>query len=368
MKILSVTRRKLAIIAISVFVLIAVPLLMNDCFKKVVSRDGIISEANAADGIGKGRKGEGTGQKGSEGKGIKGGKKGMQDILEADDDSDRPDWAGGAKELNPHRGDPNPTPGVEKGGMYGDLFIVVRNPVTGAPILVDGEYQICLDAACTETVLTVDGEVPEGVTVIEVDFGRASVVRSPEKVTQHALDEVLAAISAATTVTLDPAGRLVIDGKTVDSPLENLALYIAILTGDPKLTDDIRAKAPAAAGDLVAAMLAGGADKTGTITLDFLVYQNVIMGITEADEYFDYSSFVYDRSSHDELYSYFYMSGDTVLSATVNLKDFLEATQPSLTGVSGATLFTIAADDSLQLIDLIHTQIHEGLLPGTVTP
>ncbi|NNC67201.1 MAG: hypothetical protein HKN83_04115, partial [Gammaproteobacteria bacterium] len=238
--------------------------------------------------------------------------------------------------------------------------------VTGAPILVDGEYQICLDAACSETVLTVDGEVPEGVDAQEVEFGRANIVRSPDKVTQNALDEVISKLDASSTVTLDPSGRLVIDGATVDSPLENLALYIALLEGDPKLTDEIVSKLPDSTLDLAASLLAGGADKTGTISVDFVVYLNVIMGITENDTYFNYTTFDYNRSDYDVTYDYFYQSGEEVLSATLNLKDFLDATQPTLSGAEGVTLFSIAADDALQVIDLVHTQIHEAQLPGTI--
>ena len=288
-------------------------------------------------------------------------------IILEDDDSDRPDWAGGNTDLNPNRGTPNPTPGVTKGDDYGDLIVVVRDPVTGAPVLVDGEYQVCVTPDCSQVVLTVDGEVPEGVTPIEVDFGRASVARAPDRVIDHSLDEVLDRLATATTVTTDEAGRLVIDGATVDSPLENLAMYIALMTSDPKLTPEILAKLPGDVLDLAASMLAGGADKTGTISLDFLVYENVIMGVVDSGEFYDFSSFAYDRSDYDVSYDYFYtVDGINVLSATVNLQDYLEATQPTVDGLSGASLFAVAADDSLEAIELIHTQIHDGVLPGTL--
>jgi hypothetical protein len=364
---------QLAVTGVMTAVLFAVPVVLNS-----TAVSGFISLAHAAEtGDTGGHKGAmgankgGQGQKGAGGPGETGGKKGMSKVLEADDgsdDSDRPEWAMGNKQLNPHRGDPNPTPGVKKGEDYGDLYVIVRDPVTGAPVLIDGEYQICLDAGCSETVLTVDGEVPEGVAALEIDFGRASAVRSPEKVSQHALDELIKKLEASSTVTLDPSGRLVIDGVTVDSPLENLALYIALLGGDPKLTEAIINKLPDNTMDLAASLLAGGADKTGTISIDFVVYMNVVAGITQNDTYYDYTDFSYDRSDYDVTYDYNYQSGDQVLSATVNLKDFLEATQPALSDAEGVTLFSIAADDALQVIELIHTQIQDALLPGTVTP
>ncbi len=68
----------------------------------------------------------------------------------------------------------------------------------------------------------------------EVEFGRLSVSRSPNKVSDHSLAEALTTLTVTgAVVTQDAAGRLVItvDGvsKTIDSPLENLALYKAIL-------------------------------------------------------------------------------------------------------------------------------------------
>jgi len=362
--------------AAAAVVLFAAPAAINGYLGDSIVNFDVIAQAQAEEGGDGGHKGSmggnrggGTqGHKGAGGEGSKGGK-GIDKVLEeGDDDSDRPVWAGGDKESNPHRGDPNPTPGDMKGEDFGDLYVLVRDPMTGAPIMVDGEYQVCLDPACTETALTVDGEVPEGVTPIEVEFGRANVVRAPEKVTQHSLDEVLAKLAAATTITVDLAGRLVIDGATVDSPLENLALYDALLSGDPKLTPEVMEKLPADVLTLAAAALAGGADKTGTITVDFVVYQNVIMDIVNNDQYYNYDDFDYDRSSYDTTYDYFYMDGDAVTSATVNLKDYLEATQPALDGAGGITLFSIAADDALEVIELIHTQIHESTLPGTVAP
>jgi len=310
---------------------------------------------------GKGSHGANRGGQGGTGSGGQMGKGAAKVLDAADDDSDRPAWAGGDKELNPHRGTPNPTSGTKKGDAYGDLWVVVRNPVTGEPILVGGEYQVCLDAACTETVLTVGGELPEGVTAAEVELGRSNVVRSPEKVTQHALDEVLTKLTSATSVTLDSAGRLMIDGATVDSPLENLALYIALMTGDSKLTPELLAKLPGDTSALAASLLAGGADKTGEITLDFLVYFNVITGITDTGTYVDYGTFDYDRATtYSGEITYFVQAADgTVTEVTKPILEAVFNNEPytSADG-AGASDFTQAADDALQMIEFIHTQIH----------
>lgn len=89
--------------------------------------------------------------------------------------------------------------------------------------------------------------------VEEVDFGRLNLSRSPEAVLQAAFDEAINAINNANSISLDSAGRLLLtstvysetemtttsDGcaipvattvvKAIDSPLENLALYVKLM-------------------------------------------------------------------------------------------------------------------------------------------
>jgi len=320
-------------------------------------------------GSGGGHGGKGTSGGGGQGQqGFMGGKsidekvfRGGKSTLSVDDDSDRPPWAGGNKELNPHRGNPNPTPGVKKGDDYGDLWVVVRDPLTGEPILVNGEYQVCLDTACTQIVITVEGELPEGVDAAEVEFGRANIVRSPDKVTEKALDEVISKLEVATTVTLDTAGRLVIDGVTVDSPLENLALYIAIMKADPVLQPFID-KLPEPLPMVAVGALAGAADKTGTVTVDFVAYFNVLADIVDKGEFVDYSAFDYSR---DVVYS-----GDiTYFVQDPVTGDVTTVTEPILEAVFGGESYTWdsnvgisdfaqAVDDALQVIEFTHTQVH----------
>ena len=255
--------------------------------------------------------------------------------------------------------------------------MLLRNPVTGEPITnVDGEYLICLDLACTTTVPTVDGEVPEGVTAIEVEFGRASIGRAPDKVTDHALDEALSKLTAdGAVISVDESGRIVItiNGvvSTIDSPLENLALYIDLMTG---LASDATSATETALGDLAtletaASLLGATADKTGDISIDFISYYNVIVDVVESGEFYDFTSFGYDRDFPTD-YSYFYTldGGVTVLSATLNINDYLTAINGALPTDGGAILFTSAADDAVEVIELLHTQIYDQILPGTVSP
>lgn len=88
--------------------------------------------------------------------------------------------------------------------------------------------------------------------VDEVHFGRLNLSRSPEATLQAAFDEAISAINNATSISRDAAGRLLLtttifdefmtlDGETctlmeletrtkaIDSPLENLALYVKLM-------------------------------------------------------------------------------------------------------------------------------------------
>jgi hypothetical protein len=303
----------------------------------------------------------------------------MDKVLEeGEDDSDRPAWAGGDPTANPHSGGGEGKPagaGTKKGDDYGDLIVLLRNPITGEPIVEDGEYLICLDVACTSTTPTVDGEVPAGVTAIEVDFGRASVGRAPSKVTDHSLEEAIGKITAdGAVISVDDAGRITItvDGvtSTIDSPLENLALYIDLMTG---LASSSTSATEAALGSLAtletaASLLAAVSDKTGDISVDYVVNYNVIVDIVNSGEYYDFSTFSYTRDyPTDYVYNYTLDDGVTILSATLNVNDYLAAVNGSITGDAGITLFTDAADDSVEVIELLHTQIYSEILPGTVT-
>ena len=198
--------------------------------------------------------------------------------------------------------------------------------------------------------------------VQSVDFGRLNMGRAPVSVIAHAFDEAINKMNTATAISLDPAGRLVLtfaddSVKTIDAPAENLALYIAMMTDGDWITEDttpiVNGGPPdgvgPAEGDgpsseprpvlneiaighleglgftnlgdpydgtigadlnnqellLAASLLAAAADKTGSITLDKVVYINFIYGINqlgtlsdgqpEPRNYFDYGGFGYDR-------------------------------------------------------------------------
>lgn len=240
---------------------------------------------------------------------------------------------------------------------YGDLIVIERDkdgvPVLDAfgclqPLDINGNL-ISLDAEC---------EVVDGAAVVEVDFGRLSLARSPEKVRQQALDEVIQAIKDCLKVSLDPAGRLALKykivnpdtgdkevvWKTVDSPRENLALYTQLMKfghlqtacgeiasdrGDettyrpcldsdvdyPKFKSTVKYILPGVSKStdaeplsnrdltLASFFLAGAGDKSGAITVDLVQYINAILDIPNLTnawsdlEFVNYSSFIYKRSN-----------------------------------------------------------------------
>lgn len=100
--------------------------------------------------------------------------------------------------------------------------------------------------------------------VEEVEFGRLNLARAPQAVLDASFDEAVRTINQATDIRIDPSGRLVLtleiydefltnpDGspllvdtveKTIDSPKENLALYLKLMT-DGHLITPARERAP----------------------------------------------------------------------------------------------------------------------------
>lgn len=353
-----------------------------------IAQAGIIAEAHAAeDGGAKSGQGAmgaqrgGKGQKGGSDAGHRGGNKAINDILAGEEeDSDRPAWAGGEKELNPHRGEGSAGGDTQKGGDYGDIWVILRDDL-GNPILdANGNIQPCLDAACTEVIqLTADGELPTEYAddVIAVEFGRLNIARSPDSVLEHSLTEALAKLDDGVfgdTVTLDPSGRLTVDGVTIDSPLENLALYEALLTapavdgvvtlsvttnvegtGDVTYTfsvpEDIRL-------DLAASALAAASDKTGDLNVDEVV--NISKFLDVDDELAALvGDYTYDRTTTFDGVTVWVLveTSPGVFTATeVSILDSVSFnTLPTVDGDdNGIDRFAQAADDSVQVLEYVH--------------
>jgi hypothetical protein len=124
----------------------------------------------------------------------------------------------------------------------------------------------------------------------EVDFGRINAARSPDDVFEAQLEDVVVNLAIADCITLDPAGRLVastvaadetVTTKTIDSPLQNLAIYRQLM-----LTGFLGAAAnpielPGDTLDTAARGLGVGSDKGGEVNVDMVAYLNSIMGLSD---------------------------------------------------------------------------------------
>lgn len=374
--------KKLILAGGTVFAALAIPMAVDS----VAGLDlGGISSARAAEGSGamKGGANKGGANKGGAYKGSQGGKGGESSqkifrIPAAEEDSDRPVWAG-VKGGKAGAGGKPVGAGTKKGDLFGDMVVLLRD-ANGVPILTStGLVQVIAyvydasgnlvplkDASGKLVVIpyNAEGDLESTVTVdgttynvysAEVDLGRLSVGRAPTKVLQHSLDEALAKLTTASAVIgLDAAGRLTVNGVAIDSPLENLALYETYMkTGTlPGVT--------LPAGFNPAALLAAAADKTGTINVDTVVYMNSILGINTGTTYYDFSSAQYDRyttwKNATAPILVLQSDGVTYKVETVNLYDAVfnntNWTDPTASG--GADDFATAADDYLKVIEFVH--------------
>ncbi len=228
-------------------------------------------------------------------------------------------------------GNPGPPPGKGGGGDvpdYGDLIILYRDergvpipspavtvpdPETGLPVdgglcwqpIASGDFPEGWVPPNDRTVVptelvTVDGgwlipvdqyncavEAAFATLTQEVDFGRINEARSPETVFASQLEDVVVKLATADTTSLDPAGRLVASTcgadeptttSTVDSPLQNLAIYRQLM-----LTGTIGTPLPEGADlfDTAARGLGAASDKSGGVNVDMVAYLNQIMGLTD---------------------------------------------------------------------------------------
>ena len=146
------------------------------------------------------------------------------------------------------------------GDVFGDLIHIKRNLETGQPVFVQRWVELPAEVQgygwgyCPIAIYDDQGitrEIPFlpyscdmdpdfAEFIQEVDyFGRLNAGRTKERNNRMHLDEVISNIKAADQLKLDPTGRLmmgydcVVDGdciwSTVDSPMENMALYVRMM-------------------------------------------------------------------------------------------------------------------------------------------
>ena len=264
-------------------------------------------------------------------------------------DSDRP------SDVGPEYGQKGNKGSTDLGSLYGDLYFILRTE-TGTPVYKNGfvqplayvnglpftyeengviiQYVCAIDSEEGELIpntfidkFGVECAFPDDGNVygpMEVEFGRTSIFRSPQKVLDQALEEALSGLSEVediSTLQVDFCGRLYglrPDGteKTIDSPRENMAIYqslmehegydelieICVREGYEVLEEFFRTwdyeYLHCAAG-----CISGANDKTGTLNVNKLEYLNSfknIIGMNPIEDelgklYFNYSQFSYNR-------------------------------------------------------------------------
>ncbi len=364
--------KKLILAGGTLFAMLAVPMAANT----LTGLDlGVISAAQAAEdgGAKKGAANKGGAKKGAAHKGGQG--KGADKIFRAEpsEDSDRPVWAGVKGGKSGGGGKPAGA-GTKKGDLFGDMVILLRD-ANGVPILTaDGLVQVIAyiydatgalvplkDASGNLVVIPYVGdELATSVTLggvtydvygAEVELGRLSVGRAPNKVLDHSLTEALSKLTSG-TITLDETGRLAVNGVTIDSPLENLALY------DKYMTTGSLPGVTLPAGFNPASLLAAAADKYGGITVDTVIYMNSILGINSGSTYYDFSTTNYDRYTtwKDATATVLVLKDGVYVPTVVNLYSavFESTNWVDPTAVGGADDFATAADDYRAVIEFIH--------------
>jgi hypothetical protein len=397
------TMRKTALVAAMTLALTGIATLDNDLYLQT-GFSSVISSVYAGEGSGEkgmGHKGAMGGAQGGQSENDRGGQshKGGKSILEvlAEDEGD-PGGEGNRGFAGGNSGNPSDTgsgkPTDAHGEDFGDIVIVERDDLGNPTGLVmiytvneDGETVVSRTAE-----YTADGELPaleEGEFFIPVEFGRMNVARSPESVIEHSLIEALSKLDSAETVSLDPSGRLVFttaedETFTIDSPLENLALYEALLTapeaddgsitlsvtttveGGGTVTYDWTIPSDWDRLDLAASALAASSDKTGDLTIDEIV--NISSFLNVDDELAllvgDYS-YNPEDAYPDELKIWILVpdaNDPTILyKEEVSINDYVSFTEVDDSSIQqdegdtdGIDEFADAANDAVQVLEFVH--------------
>lgn len=292
----------------------------------------------------------------------------------ADEESDRPAWAG-MKGGKSGGGTKPGTAGTKKGDIYGDLWVVLRD-ANGVPILDQYGHVQPLDAEGNLIPLDASGVPLDPTKVVEVELSRLSVAKAPSKITDKSYDEAIAALNSASAITVDDAGRLVVTvngvTSTIDSPLENLALYKTLLStgylpgltaSDAVLGTLVALKNPSFSVtdyEMAAAFLGAASDKTGAISKDTVAYMDTFLKVTgtitgpDGLSYVDFSTFTYNRAAtYPGTVTILVSNGDgTYTSKEVSLLDAVFS-GTNYTGTS-ITAFSQAADDARAVINFTH--------------
>jgi hypothetical protein len=203
-----------------------------------------------------------------------------------------------------------------------DVYLV---PLLGETLV--GDVAAAAEDEEEEEVEACDPDPAYGMYVKEAELERLNMARQPAENMDRHLAEVTAALTVADEITLDGAGRIMIDGAVVDAAPKYTAMFRSLMeTGTiPGLEllegDDVDA-VPARIGELdaweIAATAVGVATgKSVPISIDAVAYYNRIVQVpalydpeapgwsmdffqtvpSDGELFVDYSDFTYDRSA-----------------------------------------------------------------------
>lgn len=279
------------------------------------------------------------------------------------------------------------------------------NPLDGRDVWViplQGEWiEDPVDPLPVEAIEPCDPQPQYAMFVAETELERLNLTRTSEEVLARKIKDVETKLRSASTVSLDPAGRLSADGVSLDAAPEYAAIYESLMTTGVVPGLDF-ADIDHDAWELAAVAIGTAASKSVPITVDTVQYYNRIVGFTAADadawdalsflrsadpdpatsmpgdvlpaseRFVDHSGFTYNRADTfvgavtwldvasltwhvDRILD---VVPWTNLQATGGLSDD-EVDQRTLTGV---TAFAQMADDARAVINYLHE--NEVILPG----
>lgn len=272
-----------------------------------------------------------------------------------------------------------------------DGLTPVTNPVNGEDVwlipLMGGTVTVAEED--TEEVEVCDPQVDYAGYVQEVDLERLNLGRSPSKVLDSQLEEVQAMLTLG-DLTLEPSGRWIAGGVTIDSPLMNLAIFRELMLDGYILDANglvVSLPQPITGYDFahhaaVAVAMAGG--KEVPVGIDAVVYFNRVLNVpantvmfdtvvggtaevcnfgnvtvdetlystcgVSGEEYVDYGTFGYDRATTYPGCATYYPVIDGVPQQATVTEPILDIVFAGL-GASGAGLDGVGlqADDARQV-------------------
>lgn len=328
-----------------------------------------------------------------------------------------------------HGGGKPPGAGTKKGDLYGDQYVLLRDLDPASDTTADGEPgdgdgEPVYDANGNPILLGSDNlpiyyvQDTEGDWIIDplrvdyvqaIELGRANVARAPDSVMQKSLNEALEKLQSA--VDVDAAGRIVYDTgeddelgndilATIDSPLENLALYKYLMTaGGESSWPEVVEHWPETLKNLIAtdsdfanwdpsSLLGAAFDKATPISIDAVLTENTVLGVNTVlsttnnlgnpiVDYFEFNDEItetYDHSreaKYDDTYvtwladngdgTYSYVEPVSVFDAVFQGQEWVDA-NPN----AGADDFAQAVDDSRAVISFMHDQLGAMEVPAPV--